>query len=140
MTEETAPFLLLKLRSVDDFDTWLEPTGKVPLRVDMRLAYEPDLAATPYLHRMAVSINGYSRIFAVLSVEPVQDGKDVLTFYPEPGKPPVQPTVDSIAHSWVGEFKASPELTRDIERLMDFMERRGTTESLAYGAVGRTGN
>lgn len=155
MSKETAPFLLLKLRTCDDLDdfsklkfTLAGAVEKSPVRVDLRLAYDADLAALPVLHQMNVDLFGFSRRFMVLSVEPVQDGANMFTFYPTPGQPVVKPTVDSIAAAWAGHLANRPDfattkaqMQRDIDFISDYMNRRpSTSEILAYGAAGRTGN
>jgi hypothetical protein len=144
MSENPAPFLLLKLRSCDDLDD-LKFTGeKVPVRLDLRLAYSAELADLPVLH---VDLFGFSRTFAVLGVEPVQDGTNTFTFHPTPGGLKEKPTLDSIAQAWAGHLANRPDLATTKQQMQDavdfvsdYFSQRTTSQSLAFGAAARTGN
>jgi hypothetical protein len=131
---DAPPFLLLKLRTCDEFDTWLQPVpDKVPLLLDLTLDYSADMAALKPWTRIDVTVSGYKRTFALLSIEPAQQRSDVYVF-----KPLARPTPEVQGPSWSSEleFDTSPQLAHDIERLADFLERRETTQNLAVRATG----
>lgn len=147
-SQETAPYLRLKLRTCDDFNYKFEPTGKAPLQAEIVLAYSVEYAVLKPFSYITLDIAGFKRKFVVLTSEPVYQQERIglvsITQLPSEQVPrPGEPTIDSVAKAWTGvashsfDVEAKSKLARDIQQLADFLERRATTESLAYGVNGQ---
>jgi hypothetical protein len=137
LSPEIPAFLLLHLRSIDDdasaILSWRGAIGgQQPLAAQLTLAYTDHLAKLPKLSPIELQLGvGYSRLFALVSVEPAPEARKIdlalFDLAPEPEPAKAEPSL----FSHTIEFEASPKLAADLQKFVEFISLRGNTSQVA---------
>jgi hypothetical protein len=132
---EIPAFLLLHLRSIDDDGgllSWRGPVGgQQPLAALLTLAYTDQLARLQKLTIIELQLGlGYSRQFALLSIEPAPTADHVdLSLFDLTDIEPAEPQTSSFSHTI--EFEGSPKMAADINRLFERISLHSNTQQVA---------